>query len=287
MKIRIPISTKIVDEILVKNKHTCCVCQDINTERSVQINHINGKNSDNRPENLAVLCLDHHAQATIGLNKGHTLGRKLTPRQIRIFKKQWESACLNPIKEIFPSIYYKKKNNISIRNKVKIHLGGVIGLVLDSDYKIVKIHLDPIIFSNESNKNIIIKKAILELKNFKGKKFELLYKQTIQKDLHGNIISFPQHFLPFKIKRRDSEELGIEFISYKPLEFLKGHYDISFKIKSSLGNLKREGFFIINDYDLDFINQIKDAIKYEKKFSWLKNRLVSLPVIIAIHLIEK
>jgi len=47
-------------DILIANRHACCIC----AESGGQIHHINGDPSDNTPENLAVLCLPHHDKAT-------------------------------------------------------------------------------------------------------------------------------------------------------------------------------------------------------------------------------
>ena len=54
--------------VKVKNKRTCCICHDANKE--IQIHHIDGNRNNTAEENLAILCLVHHSQATVGLQKG-------------------------------------------------------------------------------------------------------------------------------------------------------------------------------------------------------------------------
>lgn len=71
--------------MLLANRHACCVCQ----QGGVQIHHINGVNSDNRKQNLAVLCLNHHNMATAPPK----LTAALKPVQIRAYKRNWERTC--------------------------------------------------------------------------------------------------------------------------------------------------------------------------------------------------
>jgi len=57
----------------------------------VQLHHIDGDRSQTTKENLAVVCLDHHHEATAGLEKGRVgLARKLTLDEVRAAKLQWE-----------------------------------------------------------------------------------------------------------------------------------------------------------------------------------------------------
>jgi hypothetical protein len=72
-------------EILMANRHLCCVCQD----SCLQIHHINGDNADNRAENLAVLCLKHHDMATAP--QGMTV--RLKEIEILKYKQNHEAAC--------------------------------------------------------------------------------------------------------------------------------------------------------------------------------------------------
>lgn len=72
-------------EVLLANRHLCCVCQ----KGSLQIHHINGDNSDNRTENLAVLCVTHHDMATAP--QGITA--RLGPRDLAKYKRSHEAAC--------------------------------------------------------------------------------------------------------------------------------------------------------------------------------------------------
>lgn len=55
----------------------------------MQIHHINGDPSDNHSENLAVLCLEHHDEATSFTG----LTAKLRPEEVREYKRVWENAC--------------------------------------------------------------------------------------------------------------------------------------------------------------------------------------------------
>lgn len=81
------ISQSLRSELLIANKHSCCICGRVN----VQIHHINSDPSDNRWSNLAVLCLEHHDKATAP--KGLTVSLK--PDEILIYKEKWEKICAN------------------------------------------------------------------------------------------------------------------------------------------------------------------------------------------------
>jgi hypothetical protein len=78
--------------VLLKNRRCCCVCHLF--ERAVQIHHIDGNRRRTVEANLAVVCLEHHDQATAGLRKGaFGLGAKLTPDELRLHKSAWESVA--------------------------------------------------------------------------------------------------------------------------------------------------------------------------------------------------
>ena len=50
-------------EVLLKSRRRCCICYGLNRdtrEKKGQIAHLNGNRGNNRLDNLAFLCLDHH-----------------------------------------------------------------------------------------------------------------------------------------------------------------------------------------------------------------------------------
>jgi hypothetical protein len=58
------ISSKLKDELLIECGYKCSMPRCEITD-SLEFHHINGKNDDNRKENIIVLCAVHHHQATI------------------------------------------------------------------------------------------------------------------------------------------------------------------------------------------------------------------------------
>lgn len=86
------IPTSLRSDVLIKNRHLCCVCQD----GYLQIHHINGNNSDNQIENLAVLCMKHHDMATAPQG----LTARLTSDQLMQYKIAHEAACAESMHKV-------------------------------------------------------------------------------------------------------------------------------------------------------------------------------------------
>jgi len=77
--------------LLIRNKHCCCICQKDGHGKEINIHHIDGDNGNNAISNLAVLCLVHASQADAGLAKGKLgSGKKLKPDAVAEYKNQWE-----------------------------------------------------------------------------------------------------------------------------------------------------------------------------------------------------
>ncbi|HET7552355.1 MAG TPA: HNH endonuclease signature motif containing protein [Gemmatimonadaceae bacterium] len=70
---------------MFESDRTCCVCADHRVRQAVQVHHIDGDPGNNAFENLAVLCLQHHHEATVGPG----LGRGLSPTLIRQYRDVW------------------------------------------------------------------------------------------------------------------------------------------------------------------------------------------------------
>jgi hypothetical protein len=88
-KLRARIPPDVAAGLLFENKHQCCICREPN--KPVHIHHIDDNPANSDPQNLAVLCLDHHSAVTG--NEG--LGRDYSRREIRLFKVNWEAECEN------------------------------------------------------------------------------------------------------------------------------------------------------------------------------------------------
>lgn len=83
MKTRIRIPKSVSALIDLRSNLKCCVCQ----RRGQQIHHLDGDPANNVFENLALLCFEHHDEAT----RTGGLGRKLGAETIRLFRKHWYS----------------------------------------------------------------------------------------------------------------------------------------------------------------------------------------------------
>ncbi len=82
-KIRIPIPDNVAAEVLFKSDRTCCVCHK--KGKQVQVHHINDNPADNEPSNLAVLCLECHAQTQISGG----FGRRLDAKLVTLYRDHW------------------------------------------------------------------------------------------------------------------------------------------------------------------------------------------------------
>lgn len=82
---RKPIPPWLQDALIALNRYQCCVCK----KNGVQLHHLDGNHSNNVPENIAVLCLDHHdnaeqAKSWTGMSKA------LSSEAIRLLKTNTE-----------------------------------------------------------------------------------------------------------------------------------------------------------------------------------------------------
>jgi hypothetical protein len=84
-KVRITIPDDVAANVLFRSDRTCCVCHKAG--KQVQIHHINDNPADNNPSNLAVLCLECHAQTQISGG----FGRKLNAKLVILYRDHWLS----------------------------------------------------------------------------------------------------------------------------------------------------------------------------------------------------
>ncbi len=94
-------------EILFRNDHSCCMCQEGKKEiKRIQIHHINENRSDYNLDNLAVLCDICHNR----LKDKLWMGRKFYEEEVKRYKKLWEETVAERIKNLaFSSKKIKEK----------------------------------------------------------------------------------------------------------------------------------------------------------------------------------
>lgn len=73
----------IADDVIRKFDWACCVCKQ--RKRYLQVHHIDGNKEKNDRSNLAVLCLNHHADAHTTTRQA----RSLSPGQVRRCRDEW------------------------------------------------------------------------------------------------------------------------------------------------------------------------------------------------------
>jgi hypothetical protein len=118
---RPPVPPSNIAQVLWCNRFTCCVCRS--TEKAVILHHISpwALSHDHRVENLALLCLEHHAHA----HRTGMLEQNLTPAMLTEFKRQWEQEVrkLDPIAIMeasrIPSFHWWWFNHVRISDIAK------------------------------------------------------------------------------------------------------------------------------------------------------------------------
>lgn len=140
-KARPPIPKPIASQVLLANRHACCVCQ----KPQVQLHHIDENPNNNDPDNIAVLCLPHHDLASMQIG----LSKKLQASEIRIYKKQWEAKCAVDIQALsrdrlrFYATVYKNPPRIrelfgSLQKDIRIALVNELEKQLTEDQVVQK-----------------------------------------------------------------------------------------------------------------------------------------------------
>ncbi|WP_221058943.1 HNH endonuclease signature motif containing protein [Shewanella algae] len=71
-------------KLLYDSQYVCVVCQS----RGTHIHHINGDHSDNREDNLVVLCVAHHDEA----HTKRELSQNLSPGALQHAKSEWNAT---------------------------------------------------------------------------------------------------------------------------------------------------------------------------------------------------
>lgn len=87
MKRRVTVPPALATKILFANRRRCCICRE--PRRPVHIHHIDGNPSNNKWDNLAVLCLEEHSDVT----GSQGLGRNYTSGEVYLYKQGWEAQC--------------------------------------------------------------------------------------------------------------------------------------------------------------------------------------------------
>lgn len=120
MRRRTPAHTEI--KILVRNRHSCCICAKDGLGKEIVIHHIDGNPNNNKPSNLAVLCLMHASMADAGLKRGKLgTGKKLKPDEVSLFKKMWEKKTEIEINSPRKYLPLRERKQLELMYKYEIN----------------------------------------------------------------------------------------------------------------------------------------------------------------------
>lgn len=102
-KPRVKISKQIEADLLFKSDHTCCICNIKN--KDVVFHHIDQDTTNNKSDNLAVVCSDCHSK--ISGNRG--LGRAYSRGEVIRYKRAWEKRIQDLRKINRPKTFHQKE----------------------------------------------------------------------------------------------------------------------------------------------------------------------------------
>lgn len=104
-------------EVIFKHDRTCCVCRKPENKH-IQIHHIDGNHNNSDQDNLAVLCLDCHAETQI---QGGFF-RKLTPELVKKYRDEWVSIVSKRKKGLIGDYKNQDRIRINIKSPVELFL---------------------------------------------------------------------------------------------------------------------------------------------------------------------
>jgi HNH endonuclease len=113
-----------VAALLVKCHRRCCICHRY-CGTKIETDHIvpAAESNDHSIENAIPVCFDCHAEIH-AYNPKHPRGRKFTPEELRLHKKQWLFIC-----ETKPEIFLEASRNVDI--------GPIQGMLDELDHNFV------------------------------------------------------------------------------------------------------------------------------------------------------
>lgn len=132
---KIPESTSA--NVIFKSDRACCICHK---RIPFQINHINRDPSDNKEENLCVLCLTHHNQ----FESSSRISKGLSPELLRKYKREWEYTVQKRRKKKYGGFYEIAKSKQSqdlIKSQIELTSFEIMAIP-DRDLKRLKERFD-------------------------------------------------------------------------------------------------------------------------------------------------
>jgi hypothetical protein len=110
---RAKLPKRIVDLLMVSNKHTCCLCR--NEYKDTEIHHIDGDKTNNTLDNLAVVCRDCHSKIT----GARGLGRKYSAYEVKENKRHWEYKTRSELGMVSRSVTNRSLITDNVRSEMR------------------------------------------------------------------------------------------------------------------------------------------------------------------------
>lgn len=117
-------SQKIKADVMFKSNRECCICKK--PKRGDHIHHIDGNSSNNKLENLALLCFKHHNEASISGN----ISKKLSPQTI-IRYREYKYLVVNTKRQNALKVFNSSLGDLSTEDLLIASKNAIIILKLE------------------------------------------------------------------------------------------------------------------------------------------------------------
>jgi len=115
-KKRIAVPEQAQSRVLFLNEHTCCVCN--NALKAVLLHHINEDPSDNRVENLAVVCLECSEK----IHRKSPAAKGYSSSEVALYKEHWEQCVAKRREFLALPVVKETVREIDLSSGVERHI---------------------------------------------------------------------------------------------------------------------------------------------------------------------
>lgn len=113
-KKRPPIPKGILDDLLVRCRHSCCICETF----GVSVHHIDGNPENNEEDNLIPVCGTCAERAHIKYPAATRI-HGISEDQLKLYKKNWIAKCASNIPSLTLEVHDIKETMLQIKGSIE------------------------------------------------------------------------------------------------------------------------------------------------------------------------